>query len=157
MSTIKGNTFVPAGEGKPLEDIGSVMTIAREMAEVEFNRFAEAMDLDVDTATMNAEDLEGYEQQVGRVIRAIQKGSLVINDNGEPVFTTQRGEAQRVITFYEPTGASLMAMDKKKKSEDIGKMFSTMADMTKSSDKWFAQMKHPDLKVCLAVTTLFLG
>jgi hypothetical protein len=61
------------------------------------------------------------------------------------------------ITFYEPTGASLMAMDRKKKAEDIGKLYATMADMTKQPIKRFAGMKYRDLKVCIAITSLFLG
>jgi hypothetical protein len=131
--------------------------IAKDMAELEFDRFVEAMDLDVNTASMDQDDKQGYEQQRGRIITALQSGALVINDNGEPVYTPQRIKDAEPITFHEPTGASLMAMDRKKKAEDIGKLYATMADMTKTNAKLFSEMKMPDLKVCMAVTTLFLG
>lgn len=131
--------------------------IAKEVAEQEFERFADAMDLDVDTSTMDDDDRKGFEQQKGRIVSAICSGSLVINDNGEPVFTPQRSKDAGPITFQEPDGAALMAMDRKKKSEDIGKLYATMGAMTGTNAKTFSGMKMADLKVCMAITTLFLG
>lgn len=131
--------------------------IAKEMAEQEFDRFAEAMDLNVDTTKMDLEDKQGFTEQHGRLINAIQKGSLVINDNGEPVFTPQRTQGTDPITFYEPTGASLMAMDRKKQTEDIAKMFAAMGDITKTHANIFSKMRMSDLKVCMAITMFFLG
>lgn len=131
--------------------------IAKEVADQEFNRFVESMDLDVDPADMDAEDKKGFDQQRDRVIAAIQSGALVINDSGEPVFTPQRTKDADVITFHEPTGASLMAMDRKKKTEDIGKLYAAMGEITKTHASTFSKMKMADLKVCMAITTLFLG
>lgn len=131
--------------------------IAKEVAEQEFNRFAESMDLDIDPADMDVEDKKGFDQQKDRVMSAIQSGALIIKDNGEPVFTPQRTNDAEAITFHEPTGASLMAMDRKKKTEDIGKLYATMGEMTKTHANVFSKMKMPDLKVCMAITTLFLG
>ncbi len=131
--------------------------VALEVAEQEFNRFVEAMDLDVDPADMDEDDKKGFEQQRDRVVSAIQFGALVISDSGEPVFTPQRSKDIDPITFHEPTGASLMAMDRKKKTEDIGKLYAAMGDMTKTHAGVFSKMKMADLKVCMAITTLFLG
>lgn len=131
--------------------------IAKEVAEAEFDRFAEAMDLDVDPADMDEEDKKSFEQQRQRVVKAIQSGSLVINENGEPVFTPQRTKDAEPLTFHEPTGASLMAMDRKKKTEDIGKLYATMGDITKTHASTFSKMPMGDLKICMALVTLFLG
>ena len=131
--------------------------IVKEVAEQEFNRFVESMDLDVDPADMDEDDRKGFTQQKDRVISAIQLGSLVIKDSGEPVFTPQRTNDADAITFHEPTGASLMAMDRKKKTEDIGKLYAAMGDITKTHANVFSKMKMADLKVCMAITTLFLG
>lgn len=131
--------------------------IAKEVAEQEFQRFVDAMDLDVDPAGMDEDDKKGFQQQKDRIIAAIQSGALVVNDNGEPVFTPQRTKDVDAITFHEPTGASLMAMDRKKKTEDIGKLYAAMGDITKTHASTFSKMKMADLKVCMAVTTLFLG
>jgi len=131
--------------------------VAKEVAEEEFNRFVECMDLDVDPAGMDEDDRKGFVQQKDRVIAAIQSGALVISDKGEPTYTPQRTNDAEPITFYEPTGASLMAMDRKKKTEDIGKLYAAMGDMTKTHANVFSKMKMADLKVCMAITTLFLG
>jgi hypothetical protein len=131
--------------------------IALEVAEQEFDRFVDSMDLDVNTAHMDADDKKDLDQLRSRIISAIQAGSLVINDNGEPVFTPQRTNDAAPITFHEPTGATLMAMDRKKKTEDVGKLYASMGDMTKTSAATFSKMRMSDLKVCTAVTTLFLG
>jgi hypothetical protein len=132
--------------------------ISVEMAEQEFERFGEAMDLDFDMSFMDEEDRKGFEQAKRRIVKAIMSGAMLINEEGCPVFTPQRaGGDVNPITFYEPTGATYMAMDRKKKTEDMGKMMALMADYTQTSAGLFAKMKNADFKICLAVTTLFLG
>jgi len=131
--------------------------IAKEVAEQEFDRFVDLMDLDVDTDGMDEDDKKSFTQQKDKLISAIQTGALVVEDTGEPVFTPQRTEGATPIKFYEPTGASLMAMDRKKKTEDIGKLYAAMGDMTKTNAGLFSKMRMPDLKICMAITTLFLG
>jgi hypothetical protein len=107
---------------------------------------------------MDEDDRKSFEQVHRRVVNAIMEGSLVIDEEGQPVFTPKRAGADvNAITFYEPTGASYMAMDRKKKTEDMAKMFAVMADFTQTSAGLFSKMKNADLKVCIAVTTLFLG
>ena len=130
--------------------------IAVEVADDEFSRFVESMDLDVNTDGLDDDEKKDLSIQKGRVVTAIMSGSVVINDEGEPVFTPQREDGD-AITFYEPTGAALMAMDRKKQSEEISKMFAAMAAITKTHSKVFSRMKMSDLKICLAITTLFLG
>lgn len=130
--------------------------ISQEMAEQEFDRFLDAMDIEADPVDMDEDDKKGFDQQKRRVVAAIMSGNVVIDNDGQPIFTPKRSGGDP-ITFHEPTGASLMAMDRKKKTEDVGKMYATMADMTKEPPKRFANMKYADLKVCTAITTLFLG
>lgn len=132
--------------------------VDRETAEQEFDRFLDAMDIDGDTAGMTDEDRQGFDGQKQTIVSAIRKGRLYINENGEPVFTPSTVEIDGgVITFYEPSGASYMAMDSKKKGHDVAKMYAMMADMTKQPAKVFAKMKQRDLKVCQAVAVLFLA
>jgi hypothetical protein len=131
--------------------------IIQEVAEADFNRFADMMDLDFDVKGMGAEDRAGFENNKRVMVNAIMRGELVVNDKGEPVYTCQRGDDRPTVTFHEPTGATFMAMDRKKKNEDIGKTYASMADMCKVDAVVFAKMKYPDLKVCQAVFVLFLG
>jgi hypothetical protein len=131
--------------------------VVEEVAEQEFIRFVDAMDIDVDPEGMDEEDRKGFVQQKTKIVSAIKSGALVINDNGEPVYTPVRTNDATPITFFEPTGASLMAMDRKKKTEDIGKFYAAMGDITKTSAGVFSKMRMSDLKICMAITTLFLA
>lgn len=130
--------------------------VAKDVAELEFDRFIDSMDLDVNTDGMDDDEKKDLSLHKGRVVRAIMVGSLVINEEGEPVFTPQRQDRDP-LTFHEPGGDTLMAMDRKKASQEIGKMFVAMASITKTHSKGFSDMKMADLKICLAITTLFLA
>jgi hypothetical protein len=130
--------------------------IAQEFAEQEFDRFLNAMDLDIQLKGMDDEDRKSFEEAKRKLVRAMQKGSLVIDEKGQPVFTPQLGDTAP-ITFKEPTGAVLMTMDQKKKDHDVAKMMVTMAAMTGVNMQRFAKMEGRDIKICLAIATLFLG
>lgn len=141
------------------EDQKTVTTeykVDQETATADFDRFTESMDLDVDPVGMDDEDKIDFERHRGKLIEALRVGSLVINDTGEPVFTPQR-ETGTPITFHEPRGSALMAMDRKKKNHDMGKLFATMAEMTGCNPGTFSKMRMPDLKICMAIVTLFLA
>lgn len=133
-------------------------TICRDVAEGEFDRFVDAMDLDLDTSDMDAEDLSAFNKQKNRILRAMCGGHLVINDNGEAVYTPQRPNSKHKepITFHERTGASLMAMDGKKKGHDVSKTYAIMADMCKVHPSVFAGLSGSDAKVCEAIFALLM-
>ncbi|MDZ7922700.1 MAG: hypothetical protein U5M23_01285 [Marinagarivorans sp.] len=128
--------------------------IAKEVAESEFDRFIAENCIAVST---DKEELASFNEQRSRVVSAIERGDLVISEKGQATYTPRRTDSASPITFNEPTGASLMAMDRKKAGEDISKLYATMADMSGETSKTFANMKMADLKVCMAVVTLFLA
>jgi len=130
--------------------------VAQEGAEAEFRRFGETMDLDFVTARMDDEDSKAFEKQKGIFIRAVRLGRLIVDQDGQPVYTPQMGDVKS-ITFYEPDGACIMAIDEAKKNHDVTKSFKVLRAVTKQSDGVFAKMKNRDLKVCQAVINLFLG
>lgn len=127
--------------------------VVREVAEQEFDRWAEAMDLDVDTSYMDDDDRTQFEKQRRRVLRALQRGSLVVSESGEAVYTPRNPgtKATGALTFHERTGASLMAMDGKKKGHDAAKTYAVMADICKTHPSTFAGMVGEDVKVCEAI------
>lgn len=131
--------------------------VAKEVADLEFQRFIDMNQILWERPNLTEDDLQSREEQKAYIVTAMMSGALVINENGEPIFTPQRSENAQPLTFHEPTGASMQAMDRKKKTEDVGKLFATMGDMTRTDAKTFSVMKMSDLKVCLAITTLFLA
>ncbi len=129
-------------------------TVATEVAEAEFNRFVEAMDLDVDVSKMDTDDAKAYAEAKGKIVGAIERGRLVVDEKGQPVYTTQDGTT---ITFYEPTGASFMATDGKKKEQTVAKMMALLADMTRKPAGTFTKLQNRDFRICQTIVTLFLG
>jgi hypothetical protein len=145
-------------QARSLRAVDGEPKVAREVAEADFERFCETMDLDVDVNRMNAEDLEKFNEVRETLLRSMERGDLIINEQGQPVYKPRgAGLNVQVITFYEPTGATFMAMDSKKKEQEVAKMHSIMADMTRLPEKTFAIMAQRDLKICKAICTLFLG
>lgn len=128
------------------------------VAEAEFDRFVEMMDLDLDTNGMDAEDLTAFNKQKNKIVRAIEKGALVVNEEGEAVYTPQnrKSKHQEAITFHERTGASLMAMDGKKKNHDVTKTYAVMGDMCKVHPNVFAGLVGIDVKICEAIFALLM-
>ena len=132
--------------------------VVREVALNEFDRFVECMDLDLDTSQMDAEDLTAFNKQKSKILRAIERGALIINDNGEAVFTpsNKRSTHKEPITFHERTGASLMAMDGKKKNHDVAKTYAVLGDMCKLHPNVFAGLVGADVKLCEALFALLM-
>ncbi|MES1178950.1 MAG: hypothetical protein ABUL62_31835 [Myxococcales bacterium] len=132
------------------------LKIATEVAEAEFDRFAAAMDFDLDAKAMDEDDRKAFAATKRTVVRSIEQGHLVVDDSGQPVFTPQLDD-KSPITFYEPKGISLLAMEARKKGEDVSKMFASMGNMTKQHPSRFVKMSQRDLRVCMALATLFLS
>lgn len=128
--------------------------VATEVAEEEFDRFCEAMDLDVDVSGMDDDDRKSYDEARRIVVREIVRGAATITESGELSYQPKDGGP---IVFHEPTGAALLAMDTKKKSHDFAKFYAFLAAMTKQPAARFAKLGRKDVKFCLQVGALFLG
>lgn len=130
--------------------------VAREVAEQEFARWAEAMDLvaKMDPDKLDQADKKSLAETREIILNAIERGMLVVEDGGQFVFTPSSGEP---ITFYEPTGASLMAADTAGAGKDVQKTLRVLADFTRQSVQRYAGMKNRDLRVCQAILVLFLA
>lgn len=127
--------------------------ISTEVARQEFDRWVDAMDLDLNEADMDEKDLGNFKKQKRRIISALEAGALVINDRGEAVYTPQNPASahKEPLTFHERTGASLMATDGKGKNQDVAKTYAMMADMCGVNAKVFAGMVGVDAKTCEAL------
>lgn len=132
--------------------------VAPEVAVEEFNRFADMMDLDIDTSKMDQEDLTAFNKQKGRMLRAIEAGNLTINADGEAVYTPTHARSgyKEPIVFRERTGASLMAMDRAKKGHDVARTYAVMGDMCGVHPSVFAGLAGSDVKTCEAIFALLM-
>lgn len=132
--------------------------IAPEMAEQEFDRWAEGMGLDLDTSNMDEADAAALGKQRGRIVLGIVQGSVVVNESDEIEFTPQRvaSKSKDTIVFHERSGASLMAMDHKKKGHEVAKMYAVLGEMCGVPPKVFAGLVGPDIKMCESIFSLLM-
>lgn len=131
--------------------------LAREVAEQQFYKFCDDFDIDRNTEKMKPEDAEGFNEQKEILIAAFMDGRLELNDASEPVYKPKRPGFPNPLTFHEPSNADLMAMDRKKSGEDVGKMVAMMDAVTKSLPGTCSKLKGPDRKVAQAIMVLFMG
>lgn len=130
--------------------------IDRETARAEFERFAEAMSLDLDTTNRDENEVRDTEQDIERVTKAIIKGCVTIDEEGRASFV-RRGSDAPPIVFYRPLGGSMTAMDRVKSHHEFNKAFASMAQITKTSISTFQKMHMSDVKICISIWTLFLA
>lgn len=134
------------------------MIVDAETAISEFERFAVEMDLSLDTTEMDTEDKEAFTRQRGRMLRAIEFGDLKFNEHGEAVYTPYRynSKSKEPIVFHERSGASIMAMDGKKRNHEVAKTYAVMAQMCRVHQSVFANLVGTDIKVCEAIYTFLM-
>ena len=130
--------------------------VALEVAEAEFDRFLERMDLDGEEDQIDPEDRKAFLKTKRRFIKAVQAGHLVVDEKGQPVFTPQEGGGGP-ITFFEPTGGSIMAMDSQHEKKRVHQMHAIIAHMTQQNMKRFAAMPRRDYEIVQSIALLFLG
>jgi hypothetical protein len=132
--------------------------VAREVAETEFLRWVVAMGLGpkLDPSALTQEDKRVLADHKNLILHAIMDGRLVVNGDDLFVYTPAKGN-QEPITFFEPTGAMLMASDKIAEGQQVAKQFRVMSEITKTNIQRFADMLHRDLEVCHAISQIFLA
>ncbi len=135
----------------------SQQTVSAEVAEAEFQRFIDAMDLKLDPDAMSKSDKTDFTALKQTIVDAIQTGHVAINDDGEPVLHPKTGDSKDPITFHEPNGGVFSSMDQVKDGHKVAKLRQLMAGMTREPAKRFTNMKQRDLKVCDALLLLFLA
>ena len=130
--------------------------VDREVAEKEFDRFLDEMDLSDDVSGFDDEEASSFSDQKEKILKAICRGQVTIGDDGRPTFIPRRGKDKNPITFNEPSGATISAMAAKSSNQVLG-MYKALADMTETSSGLFSRMKSNDVKICLALANVFLG
>ena len=134
------------------------LKVDEQTAEQEFDRFAEAMVLEVDESRMDEDEAKEFKPLKRTFIRAVQSGALVVNEDGEPELSLSKPVNDiSTVRFREPKGADYMQADKSKKTESMKKFFMIMASMTDVPVNVYTNMRKRDLKVCQAITGLFMA
>lgn len=134
--------------------------IGKDVAKQEFDRWVDAMRIDLDTDGMDENDRADFAAFERSIVKYIGKGIASVDTEGLLQFNPMPGKNGHDfgnVVFRPPTGASYLAMDLKKAHANIGKIFASLADITEISQAHYSKMAAPDIKFCIAVFSLFFG
>lgn len=134
--------------------------ISKEMAEEEFKNWCEANELDCDETSMNEEDKAAFEPLKNRIVKAIQKGVVVID--GDTIEYTLSGKyegsmAGMKIKINSPTARLFSGMDGYKDTQMIKKLQGAMSALCGIDIGIFSKMTIPDWKFFQSVCVLFMN
>lgn len=136
------------------------MTVVdKQTALDDLDRFAEEMGLDLDTSSMDEEDIKSLDKLKGQLVKAMQDGHLVIDGEGQAVFTPSHPKSKDIgqLIFKEPRASSFMSMDRTKKNQDFKKLNMLIAEMVGQDVAVIGRLYNRDYKIVQAIVMLFLG
>lgn len=136
--------------------------VPAEVAEQDFDRMLEAFELELEAPDDSDEDKADKKDTKTKIVGFIQSGKVTIDDECLPTvhlsIPTKSGEEDvSSVKFHEPTGATLLVIDKHKRNQRIGSMFAMLSDMTGLPAVFFSRLKMRDFKAVQEIGQLFLG
>lgn len=126
--------------------------VATEVAQQEFERWAETFEIDISTDAFDPEELKAFDGFKAKFIKRIETGALTIDDDGVIEFSP-RGDGGDPLKFDEPTGALLSA--RQKNDTEIQAARRVLASWTGVAPKRFAEMKLRDFNFCSELLAFF--
>lgn len=130
--------------------------INREVAEADFQRFADMARLDLDRPR-NSNERRDIEDDKEQFVYFVMKGRITVDDEGYPTVKTDSEELPEVRFGRRPRVTSLRAMDKCKKNNENGKMLAMVADTLGIAPAKLNTLEYADFEVVSLVFSLFLG
>ena len=133
--------------------------IAQEVAEVEFERFAEIWDIDSDVGVMSLEDKAAFNAYKSRVVKEIRMGVAAIREDGKVLYNLKyprEGGALEALTF-DVTRSNKTIMDGFKEREQTKRAAAYVGTLTGQPVKTILGLDPRDQKFGEAVAVLFLG
>jgi hypothetical protein len=124
--------------------------VGDDVCEHELARFADAYDLDLNPT--DADDKKKLDDSKAILIRAMKRGRLVIDADGNPVYTATGGE---VFKFKQWTGATLMNAQGVSDTHQVTKLHRMLAEVTGRDATAFAKLAGPEYRVVTTLFTLF--
>lgn len=125
-------------------------TLDKETALAEFDNMCEGLGLDAD---VSGEEAEQFNKDKERIVKAIMSGSLVIGEDSLPVYTTVAGDSLKI---KEPTGTTLLSMDKVKQGQDMRKSFTLLGELTGGAFTP-GKSKMRDINILSAIMSVFMA
>ena len=126
--------------------------VANEVAKQEFERWAEAFEIDTSTDGFDEEEVKAFDGFKSKFIKRVETGALTVDEDGVIEFSP-RGDDGEPLKFDEPTGALLSA--RLKTDSDIQAARRVLAAWTGAAPKRFTDMKLRDFNFCSELLAFF--
>ncbi len=132
--------------------------VVREVAEQEFDRWADAWRIDTDIGHMDGEDTQDFENEKHKIINNIVRGYAAVNEEGNIVYKLSEpvGSLEE-IELKRPRGRAWIASDKPKLNRNAAKTIHLIADAIGQIPAIIKRMDGIDVKFLFSVYNLFLG
>lgn len=134
--------------------------ITLEMAEEEFKNYCEAVDLDCDESVMSEEDLAAFLPHKEKIVKAIQKGTAIIDDDTIEYTLSPKSDgnlAGMKIKIGRPNAKMFSGMDGFKETQTVKRTQGAMSALCGLDIGVFTKMEIKDWKFFNAVCSLFLA
>jgi hypothetical protein len=120
--------------------------VAPEAALAEFERLADAADVDIDVDGMDEEDAAEVVEVRDLVTAAIEKGLVSVDDKGQAVMAVADGNP---ITFRVPKGSDLMIMASATDTKRMQAMVSFVCSITGQDSRRIGGLRKKEWKLAL--------
>ena len=144
-----------------MENIETKAKISKEVANKDFESWADALGIEYDTDGMNAEEKADFERVKAPIIKAIVDGRCVVDGNSlEYTIKTcaaAEGLAGRNVKIGAPSGAIYSGMDGYKETQNVHRLNGAMSAMTGLDVGIFPKLDIRDYSFFKAVVQLFLS
>jgi hypothetical protein len=124
------------------------VTISREIAEIEFKKFEDYYDIELD----EDEEPSPFKK---KLVKALQKGKLVFDDS-DGFQVTQTTRTGTVIKYSEITARHKLQMTKLGGDDSIERLYALLGSMSGLGADAIKQLKGPDLPIAEGLAALFL-
>ncbi len=125
-------------------------TVDKDSATADFDSMCEGLGLDTD---VTGEEADEFNKSKALIVKAIMAGTVVIGDDSLPTYTTTNKDELKIV---EPTGATLLSMDKVKSGHDMRKSFTLLGEIT--GGKFVpSKAKMRDINILSAIMAVFMG
>ena len=144
-----------------MENIETKAKISKEVANKDFESWADALGIEYDIDGMNAEEKADFERIKAPIIKAIVDGRCVVDGNVLEYTikscVAAEGLAGRNVKIGVPSGAIYTGMDGYKETQNVHRLNGAMSAMTGLDVGIFPKLDLRDYSFFKAVVQLFLS
>lgn len=144
-----------------MENTETKAKISKEVANKDFENWADVLGIEYDTDGMNADEKADFERIKAPIIKAIVDGRCVVDGNSLEykikTCAAAEGLAGRNVKIGAPSGAIYSGMDGYKETQNVHRLNGAMSAMTGLDVGIFPKLDLRDYSFFKAVVQLFLS